>query len=155
MEQLVTEKIPIAVSSIRKGDTIRFEYEQSKVSGSFAGEYIALMDNMKWGDYGQHYLLNRPEPPVVLPTEPGWYVGFDKLAQRQLPVFVTKLGIITHPTNGSKISDPKRFAPFKRLRDESETAAEVLMSALCRYDSTYSKFKDVIRDIATEHGATL
>ena len=66
-------KRPIEPADIRKGDLIRWEQEPSLVS-EYAIEYRATEDGYFQSVTGQHYLLDRPSPPVELPTEPtlGW-----------------------------------------------------------------------------------
>lgn len=66
-------KRPIEPADIRKGDLIRWEQEPSLVS-EYAIEYRATEDGYFQSVTGQHYLLDRPTPPVELPTEPtlGW-----------------------------------------------------------------------------------
>ena len=51
----------IDVGDIRKGDKIRYDYNNTR--GSLAHEYIAASDGERCGMTGQHYLLERPEPP--------------------------------------------------------------------------------------------
>lgn len=65
-------KEPIEIADIRKGDLIRFEYDDKES----AHEYRANFKCEMWGDRGQHFLLERPTPPVTLPTEPGMYRAF-------------------------------------------------------------------------------
>jgi hypothetical protein len=66
-------KRPIEPADIRKGDLIRWEQEPSLIS-EYAIEYRATEDGYFQSVTGQHYLLDRPSPPVELPTEPtlGW-----------------------------------------------------------------------------------
>lgn len=64
-------KTPIEPSEIRKGDLIRWESGHSDE----AHEYRAECAGHNWiGQSETFYLLDRPTPPVVLPTEPtlGW-----------------------------------------------------------------------------------
>ena len=56
----------IDAKDIRKGDKIRYDYNNTR--GSLAHEYIAASDGERCGMTGQHYLLERPEPPF----EPYW-----------------------------------------------------------------------------------
>lgn len=68
-------KTLIAPRDIRKGDLIRFEYADGR-STDRAKEYVASGDGVGdgRGPVGTYYLLDRPVPPVDLPTEPtlGW-----------------------------------------------------------------------------------
>ena len=70
MKQLIDPK------NVRKGDLIRWEQTaQSPVWTFEAVEWTAKRDgDGKPVTHGQHYLLDRPKPAVVLPTEPtfGW-----------------------------------------------------------------------------------
>ncbi len=66
-------KRPIEPADIRKGDLIRWEQEPSLVS-EYAIEYRATEDGYFQSVTGQHYLLDRPTPPVELPTEPTYGV---------------------------------------------------------------------------------
>jgi hypothetical protein len=61
-------KTPIELADIRRDDLIRVEQENGT-----AHEYRALKDAHR-AYWGHHYLLDRPTPPVQLPTEPtlGW-----------------------------------------------------------------------------------
>lgn len=67
-------KRPIKARDIIKGDLIRKEYGCEIVNGETALEYRATSDAHGKGGPGQHFLLDRPEPAVELPTEPtlGW-----------------------------------------------------------------------------------
>lgn len=58
--------------------------------------------------------LTNPHP--VLPTKPGWYQGFDKVAQSQVTIRLGENGNWGHGITGSAIlANPERFAPFTRL----------------------------------------
>lgn len=72
-------KRPIEPSEIRKGDLIRGE---NTIDTEMACEFRAAWDGHVggWSIPATYYLLNRPTPPVELPTEPTlgwltWYVG--------------------------------------------------------------------------------
>ena len=63
-------KRPIEVADIRAGDLIRWEGECDS-----AREWRSASNATPWStEAGQHYLLDRPEPAVELPTVPtlGW-----------------------------------------------------------------------------------
>lgn len=65
-------------------------------------------------------------PKVELPTEPGWYRGYDQLAE---VAFVTELrdGKFWRGHYGTgEYGDVERFAPFTRLEPVAETAKKVL-----------------------------
>lgn len=70
-------KEPIKPEDIRKGDLIRWEWRQPLPGIETAIEYTAFRDAGSYSpivDVGQHYLLDRPTPAALLPTEPtlGW-----------------------------------------------------------------------------------
>ena len=65
-------KTPIERNDIRKGDLIRKEYGTVE-GGLTAVEYVAAHEADGGGE-DSHFLLNRPKPVVVLPTEPGHYL---------------------------------------------------------------------------------
>lgn len=62
-------KRPIEPSEIRKGDLIRWEAgDNLPYPGYAAVEITADRDGMGMSNVGQHYLLDRPAPPVQLPS---------------------------------------------------------------------------------------
>lgn len=65
---------PIEPEDIREGDLIRWEISSLELSTMRAVEYIAQEHQSIYHDQGQHYLLDRPEPPF----EPYWgmVIGF-------------------------------------------------------------------------------
>lgn len=63
-------KQPISPSDIREGDLIRFEYADTHGGYMRAMEYVADQSGPNWYVAGQHYLLDRPTPPVELPIAP-------------------------------------------------------------------------------------
>ena len=69
-------KQPIEPSEIRKGDLIRWEDDRpaGDSNGIGAIEFTAKSDGYEWRENGAHYLLDRPNPVVELPSEPtlGW-----------------------------------------------------------------------------------
>ena len=129
----MSTKTPILPADIRKGDTIRKEYDNDAEMGESefvvrSVEYIARKDGYDelLLHTGACYLLNRPVPPVVLPTEPGVYEGYDKLAERPLVARLLIDGRFVDSVFYEVLGDLERFAPFTRLRPEAEVAAEVL-----------------------------
>jgi hypothetical protein len=73
-------KTPIDPSEIRKGDLIRCEWDGS-VPGLQAAEFTASgHGHSLYSEAPQHYLLDRPIPPVSLPTEPtlGWLTARER-----------------------------------------------------------------------------
>ena len=68
-------KAPIEPGDIRKGDLIRCEYVDVNYAGNAAVEYYAACDGFYNGSAeNSFFLLDRPKPPVVLPTVPGHYL---------------------------------------------------------------------------------
>lgn len=52
----------------------------------------------------------------VMPTHPGWYRGYDKVAQTDVVVRLALNGNWGHGIHGTThLADPERFAPFTRL----------------------------------------
>lgn len=84
-------KTPIEPNEIRKGDHLRWEDESDDLTPGrvLVVEYRASHDEHSQFRDGQHFLLDRPEPAVALPTEPtlGW------ASNRHGP----KLGAAGHP----------------------------------------------------------
>lgn len=76
-------KTPIEVSEIRAGDKILATYKV--FDAEYEVTYISSADRSPWkskrevdmGSEVKHFLLDRPKPPVDLPTEPslGWADG--------------------------------------------------------------------------------
>ena len=68
-------KTPIEPGDILEGDLIRCEYGDVNREGNAAVEYYAACDGFYvGGTEDSFFLLERPKPPVVLPTEPGHYL---------------------------------------------------------------------------------
>lgn len=62
-------------AEIRRGDTIRCEYASTARTGFDAVEYVATKDGTgKSTVVATYYLIDRPTPPIELPTKPtlGW-----------------------------------------------------------------------------------
>lgn len=65
----MNEKQKIDPKDIRKGDLIRWERDSPGEYDQRAVEYLSACDGTHWSyNPGQHYLLDRPEPPF----EPYW-----------------------------------------------------------------------------------
>jgi hypothetical protein len=81
-------KRAIEVSEIRKGDLIRWEGP-----GDEAHEWREDSIESPYNGHGQHYLLDRPEPVVELPTEPtlGWLTASQCVGTALVPVGVPVL----------------------------------------------------------------
>jgi hypothetical protein len=70
-------KTPTKPEDIKKGDLIRYEHAEDSVGAFTAVEFLAEFDGRGYLPKslgGQHFLLDRPTPPVELPTEEclGW-----------------------------------------------------------------------------------
>lgn len=63
-----------------------------------------------------------PEP---LPTEEGWYVAFDRLANEPFVVEI-RSGNSRFWYRGNPLGNPERFAPFTRLEPVPDTASRVI-----------------------------
>lgn len=50
-----------------------------------------------------------------LPTEPGWYLAYDKLAEKPFTVEASDGALWFGFPQQRKLGDPERFAPFIRL----------------------------------------
>jgi hypothetical protein len=88
-------KTPIDPKDIREGDRIRIEAAEGRTFGDglTASEFIAReFDNPAEFSYLRYYLLDRPKPPVDLPSEPtlGWVtsVGGEVALSTWRPDFV-------------------------------------------------------------------
>jgi hypothetical protein len=66
----MTTRTPIATADIRKGDTVRFEWDLSEVTGNATAiEYVAEHDGQYWSTIGEHYRLDpTPAPLLTLDT---------------------------------------------------------------------------------------
>jgi len=81
-------KEPIDRGLIRRGDRIRVEYTKSENGSPRAIEYVAEHDRMGMRNRmngterlgAAYFLLDRPKPPVELPTQPtlGWLSAEDE-----------------------------------------------------------------------------
>lgn len=102
---------PIEPKDILKGDLIRKEYSP-KLRSVTAREYIAQFDGDERPSPGARFLLDRPKPPVVVPTERGYYLD-------------STGDVWTLSGYGQESLDPQ-YAPFTRLEPVPETAKKVL-----------------------------
>lgn len=95
-------KTPIDPSEIRAGDLIRWEPGAGVMSNYRAVEYKAGCDGQQQQSNGSYYLLDRPTPPVSLPTEPtlGWLTWFAGEESSGLGAHRTLLGIYHRMGNG-------------------------------------------------------
>ena len=150
----MSNKTPILTVNIRKGDTIRCEYGNS--ASPVAHEYVAIANEYSWDSTGTHYLLNRPVPPVVLPTEIGYQLASDgELWYRQSTG--ANNGYHWQDSNGERFTDEvaRKFAPFTHLRAEAEVVAEVLRAVTKEYANTSTTSAQDHATIAAKYGVTL
>lgn len=141
-------KEPIEVKDIRKGDVIRFEYPTTRS----AHEYRANFDRESWGA-GQHFLLERPTPPVKLPTEPGWYLTASSLDP--VAVYLAADGYWTTPENfGQTGEDMAQYAPLTRLEPVPVTAAKVIARVRTIFGGPSALLNKDVDRIAAEFGVT-
>lgn len=77
-------------------------------------------------------VIERAKPKAILPTESGYYAGFDEAADTEILVMVSTAGRVYLP-NASKhlgvgdlLGDPERFAPYVKLEPRAITAKAVL-----------------------------
>jgi hypothetical protein len=116
---------PILPEDIRKGDLIRRE----RVS-EWAGEYSAIEFTARragtepmsgW----EFFLLDRPKPPVVLPTEPGVYLDIEgdiwEIRQGSHTLLCPSAAHSTH-------FKPADYAPFTKLEPVADTAKRVAVA---------------------------
>ena len=131
-------KTPIEPGDIRKGDLIRREYGDVDHVSNAAVEYYAACDGFYvGGTLDSYFLLDRPKPPVVLPTEVGVY--FDKAGDIWVIGLSGKMAVATsgghdwlipwETSEGSNIV-PENYAPFTKLEPVAETAAKMLALAV-------------------------
>lgn len=79
--------------------------------------------------------ISREQPTPEPPTEPGYWVGYDQIAECPILVVVRPNGEIFLPDAarflglGLKLGDPERFAPFTLLAPRDTTRQEALEDA--------------------------
>ena len=151
----MSARTPILPADIRKGDSIRVEYTDYK-GRIIASEFWADSD---WYDYSvgaegnTYFLLDRPVPPVALPTEPGYYI-----AKSRLPwmLEVNAHGEIEWFFGGSfkATNFAAEFAPFTRLEPVADTAKKVLDRVLEAYQNEHPQrfVSDVLPLVGKEFG---
>ena len=135
-------KTPIEPGDIRKGDLIRAE---CMIDGEpEAHEHVANYDGDIWGRVGgtNHFRLDSPKLPVVLPTEPGIYADKD--------------GSAWDTQHGGFLV--KEYAPFTKLEPVNETARH-FVAAYRAYSSgtnrTVKQLDQAVEYVARkEFGAT-
>lgn len=144
-------KEPIEIADIRKGDLIRFEPKPPVDFIASAIEYVASYDKAAWRDSedvpSQHYLLDRPTPPVELPTEPGWYVDrYECVWQMHDDGEWTRLG------NAEWV--PESCVPFTRLEPVPITAERVIARVRTIFGGPGALLNRDVDAIAREFGVT-
>ena len=117
-------KTPIEPKDIRKGDLIRCEYGDVSRRANVAVEYYAACDGFYvGGTQDSFFLLDRPKPPVVLPTEIGAYLD------TQGDVWV--IAFAGDPMKcGGDMTGPELFAPFTKLEPVAQIAEQALLLAV-------------------------
>ena len=152
-------KTPIEPKDIRKGDLIRKEYGAVE-GGLSAVEYVAAHEADGGGE-DSHFLLERPKPVVVLPTEPGAYQGTYKNGEKG-SLYVLDTGGRWHDFSSGHSEQrnwtPTNYAPLTKLEPVAETAKH-FVAAYFAYSSgtnrTLNQLDQAVEDVARkEFGAT-
>ena len=102
--------------------------------GSSNASMSAEIQTPYWGDPKRvsslfWSLFVPAKPAVVLPTEPGWYLAFDKLANAPFPVEVDANGTMLINHAGGipvKLGGADRFTPFIPLAPVAVTAKKAI-----------------------------
>ena len=151
-------KTPIEPKDIRKGYLIRVEYGDVNREGKAAVEYYAACDGFYvGGTKDSSFLIDRPKPPVVLPTEPGAYV-----TNYQFPD-VFKLDVLTLDEVGQwrrgnaivTIEHVERCGgnSLTKLEPVAETARKMRDAIIKTFDAE-GNYYSTVREVAAEFGAT-
>ena len=106
------------IEQAQVGDTVRLKFTiEGIVQKTFSG--ILNVNNM-WLDLPDrtYEILHRATPP--LPSEYGYYVGYDKMLEADILVIVVNGKIRLPNANntgglGHVLGNPERFAPFHQL----------------------------------------
>jgi len=165
-------KTPIEPGDILEGDTIRAEYI-TIMNGPSAHEYVANRSGELWVEDASHFLLDRPKPPVVLPTEPGsysdssgdlWIMGESGLLICVAVQQLLALDGALEPYDHEKFGEPAPYlhAPFTKLEPVAETAIQALLLAVKAIEGSNTgttSFKtvhsnSVCREFLKEFGVT-
>jgi hypothetical protein len=108
---------PIKHEDIKKGDLIRKEYTGDLATR--ATEYLAVRDAHGYTSAdGAYFLLERPKPPVVLPTEPGAYRGTGSNGEPGSLYVLDQWGVWHDFTLGHATAPkwaPTNYAPLTKL----------------------------------------
>ena len=156
-------KTPIEPGDILEGDTIRAEYI-TIMNGPSAHEYVANRSGELWVEDASHFLLDRPKPPVVLPTEPGsysdssgdlWIMGESGLLIRVAVQQLLALDGALEPYDHEKFGEPAPYlhAPFTKLEPVAETARKMRDAILAEFDMDLSYY-DTVRRVAADFVVT-
>lgn len=126
--------------TVKKGDRVQLRSAFGNVEGVLGGiatwpwvDRLVLdgLDTPFEREAGWSLFLQTPPAPEI-PTEPGYYVGTDQLADCPILVIVEANGRICRPDAskpgglGPKVGNPERFAPFTHLERRTDTAKTVL-----------------------------
>ena len=147
-------KTPIEPKYIRKGDTIRAEYDFTSTYGQSAHEYVAGSNSQGWATDGHHYLLDRPKPPVVLPTEVGHY-----LANATELVTLHHNGEWMWNGDGSlaivwSADDMRGLHSLTKLEPVAETARKMRDTIYDQFGCSNLGFYEDVAAVAAEFGVT-
>ena len=149
-------KATIEPKAIRKGDLIRKEY--GTVGKTEAIEYRADAEGDGFSNSisAAYFLLDRPVPPVILPTEPGAYRGTYSDGEPG-SLYVLDADGIWHDFSDSHATSavwkPTKYAPLTKLEPVAETAKRVIERMASWWEfGPPKKFQDEFNDIAAEFG---
>lgn len=159
----MSTKTPIAVAEIRQLDRLRFEFKD--MGGELSAvEYRASGNAIPYSKKpGQHYLLNRPVPPVVLPQTVGTVLIWNPADSKgeRAAVRVSNVWDYQGPSLRAgtywEYTDAELLAElqgnrFKVLRSEAEVANEVcaeLLGGLATGPYSW-QFGEQIRSVAAK-----
>lgn len=114
-------KRAIDYREIRKGDLIRWEAgDNLPYPGYAAVEITADRDGKGLSNVGQHYLLDRPAPPVQLPEKPtlGW-VAVKGGDIRLGCWYESGLAVVAQGVNGVETKRVESFTPAVAIPTEA------------------------------------
>lgn len=125
-------RTPINEPDIRKGDTLDFEWDEPHPINGFSFLTLVARCDRQWPlDAARAFLINRPTPPVDLPTEESlgrltWYAGEESSG---LGVERSRVGLFQPCRDG--LTDNEMLGCFPASRIVSwEPMTAVLTSAL-------------------------
>ena len=148
-------RTPIEPGDIREGDLIRKLWVKCPAVRAVATEYVAYQDGDAYGPLveGNFFLLDRPKPPVVLPSEPGHYLP----AYENPKVFTLDAeGIWSCGLRETSIERVKHDCGngMVKLEPVAETARKMRDAILAEYIPSFMSNDDVVRKVAADFGAT-